>query len=70
MYTIINGLAKVPFEGVLIETHPFHKTKIQQGIQTYWSYDLLVHMVGRVYLVRAKFGHWLDFDPETPTVRD
>ena len=66
-YKIINGLAQVPFEGVLIEaykgTRRKHNMKFRQinhttsqFVDSRFSIKLLVHGTG---LLSLKLGHWL-----------
>ena len=69
-YKIINGLAQVPFEGVLVEaykgTRKKHNMKFRQighttsqyG-QSFFSLKLLVHGTGLLWL---KLRHWLYLD--------
>ena len=69
-YKIINGLAQVPFEGVLVEaykgTRRKHNMKFRQiGLttsqygQSFFPLKLLVHGTG---LLSLKLRHWLYLD--------
>ena len=68
-YKIINGLAQVPFEGVLVEaykgTRRKHNMKFRQIGQITWQYGqsfflkLVVHGTG---LLSLKSRHWLYLD--------
>ena len=69
-YKIINGLAQVPFEGVLVETYKGTRRKhnmkfrqightTSQYGQSFFSLKLLVHGTG---LLSLKLRHWLYLD--------